>query len=95
MTTKKSLIELAKESGNLVEEKNKAYGSSFEESAKIIEILFPDGIKAENYKDLLLMVRIIDKLFRISNRKDAFDEDPWKDIAGYGLLGVFKDQKKD
>jgi hypothetical protein len=35
---------------------------------------------------LLTVVRILDKLFRIANSKDAFNEDPWFDIAGYAIL---------
>ena len=31
---------------------------------------------------------MIDKLFRIANKKDAFDENPWRDIAGYALLST-------
>jgi hypothetical protein len=48
--------------------------------------LYPDGVKPEQYIDLLVTVRIVDKLFRIANKKDAFGENPWQDIAGYGLL---------
>ena len=44
------------------------------------------------YKDTLAVARIIDKLFRIANRKNAFDESPWMDIAGYGLLGAMSDR---
>jgi hypothetical protein len=35
------------------------------------------------------VVRILDKLFRIANDKSAFNEDPWQDIAGYGILGTY------
>jgi len=48
---------------------------------------------AEYYKqianDVLLdhnLLRVIDKLFRIASQKEAFGENPWQDIAGYGLL---------
>ena len=37
---------------------------------------------------MLTIVRIVDKLFRITNQKDAFGESPYRDIAGYGLLGT-------
>lgn len=33
------------------------------------------------------MVRVVDKLFRVAHGKQG-DEDPWQDIAGYGLLGM-------
>ncbi|MDI9468233.1 MAG: hypothetical protein QM343_10185 [Bacillota bacterium] len=30
---------------------------------------------------------VVDKLFRVAHGKQG-DEDPWQDIAGYGLLGM-------
>ncbi len=72
--------------GELVEEKNAAYGSSFERSGEIVSILYPNGISSAQMTDALCVVRVIDKLFRIATRKDAFGESPWKDIAGYGIL---------
>lgn len=91
MNTNKSLKEIADTIGNLVEEKNKMYGSSYEKSSHILKILFPDGVKPEQYTDLLAITRILDKLFRIATKKDAFGENPWQDIAGYAILGVKKD----
>jgi len=79
---------LACEVGKLVNEKQKAYGDSFGKSGEIIKILFPDGVKPEQYPDLLCIVRIIDKLFRVASNKNAFNENPYQDIAGYGLLGM-------
>ena len=83
---------IATEIGKLVDEKNVAYGSSFLKSEKILKILYPNGIQPDQYKDMLAMTRIIDKLFRIATRKDAFGESPFKDIAGYGILGVASDE---
>lgn len=79
---------IGEEIGSLVDEKNAAYGSSFAESYKILSVLYPNGIKPEQYTDALAIIRVIDKLFRIANQKDAFGESPWKDIAGYAILGV-------
>lgn len=72
--------------GALVDRKNAAYGDSFRKSGDIVRALYPQGIKPEQMDDALVMVRVIDKLFRIANKKDAFGEDPWQDIAGYALL---------
>lgn len=83
-----------KEIGALVDEKNAAYGSAFDKAGKVLEILYPDGVPVEKYTDMLTTVRILDKLFRIANNKDAFDEEPWKDIAGYGILETLKHKKK-
>ena len=81
--------------GKLVDEKNIAYGSAFEKSEEILKVLYPNGIEPEQYKDMLAVTRIVDKLFRIANKKDAFGESPFKDIAGYGILGFASEQSKD
>ena len=86
---------IATEIGKLVEEKNLAYGSSFLKSEKILKILYPDGIRPDQYKDMLAITRIIDKLFRIATQKDAFGENPFKDIAGYGILGVANGESQE
>jgi hypothetical protein len=74
--------------GELVQQKQRAYGDSFGRSGECLRQMFPDGIKPEQYDDLLTIARILDKLFRIANNKDAFDENPYQDIVGYGLLGM-------
>lgn len=84
-----SLLELAKEIGKLCAEKNAAYGDSHAQSGKILEILFPAGVRVDQYTDMLGVVRVLDKLFRIATQPDAFGESPWRDIAGYGLLGAY------
>lgn len=81
--------------GKLVDLKNEAYGSSFLKSEKILQVLYPEGIKPEQYKDMLAITRIVDKLFRIATDKDAFGENPFKDIAGYGILGVANGEKTE
>ena len=83
------------EIGQLVDQKNEAYGSSFEKSEQILKVLYPNGIEPSQYQDMLAITRILDKLFRISTRKDAFGESPFKDIAGYGILGVANDQSEE
>jgi len=86
---------IGNEIGELVDEKNAAYGSSFAECHKILSVLYPDGIKPDQYTDALAIIRVIDKLFRIANKKDAFGESPWRDIAGYALLGIQNDKKQN
>ena len=87
----KDYVGIAKDIGLLVKEKQEAYGDSFSKSEEIIKVLYPNGVKPENYRDLLTITRIIDKLFRIATRKDAFGESPYRDIAGYALLGIASD----
>ena len=73
--------------GALVQEKNAAYGDSFACSGEFLRLLYPNGIAPEQYLDALGVVRVFDKLKRIATDKDALGETPWRDIAGYGLLG--------
>ena len=88
-------VKTATEIGKLVEDKQDSYGDSFSKSEEIIKILFPNGVTAENYRDLLTITRIIDKLFRIATRKNAFSESPYRDIAGYALLGLVSDLEQE
>lgn len=94
--SKKKLFEtVGKEIGQLVEQKNAAYGDAFGQANKVLEALYPDGVKPEQYLDLLAIVRVVDKLFRIANKKDAFGESPWRDICGYAILGTANDANKE
>jgi len=79
---------LGNEIGELVTQKQAAYGDSFGKSGEIMKILYPIGIPPEKMTDALCVVRVIDKLFRIATDKDALGESPWRDIAGYALLAV-------
>ncbi len=92
---KSNFQKIGEEVGNLVTEKNVAYGNSFYDCSKFLEILYPEGISPENYGDMLCVVRIFDKLKRIATKKDAFGESPYRDIAGYAILGVNKDESSD
>jgi hypothetical protein len=88
----KNFVDLGKEVGELLRKKNAAYGNAFEESEKVLKVLFPSGVSVEKYRDFLTITRIIDKLFRIATDKDAFSEDPWRDIAGYAILSLWSQQ---
>tara|TARA_Y100000385_G_C12812469_1_gene516691 strand:+ start:181 stop:474 length:294 start_codon:yes stop_codon:yes gene_type:complete len=80
--------------GQLVLAKQTAYGDSFGRSGECLRQMFPQGIKQNQYDDLLTIARILDKLFRIANDPKAFDENPWQDIVGYGLLAMKRHDKK-
>lgn len=84
----------AGEIASLVSEKQTAYGDSFGKSGQILLTLYPDGIKPEQMNDALTVVRVVDKLFRIATKKDAFGESPWRDIMGYALLAVERDERQ-
>ena len=78
--------EVAQKIGQLVDEKNEAYGDAFNKAGDFLNILYPDGIQPEQYGDMLALVRVFDKMMRIATDKDALGENPWNDIAGYGIL---------
>jgi hypothetical protein len=86
-------FEAAGRIARLVSEKQAAYGDSFGQSHKIVEVLYPNGVSREQLPDFLTMIRIIDKLFRIANKKNAFGEDPWQDVMGYALLQCARGKK--
>jgi hypothetical protein len=85
-------LTIAKEIGWLVEKKQAAYGDSFGRSGEVLKILYPNGVQPEQYTDFLAIVRVIDKMFRIATDRDAFGEDPWRDIAGYSILSTAKER---
>lgn len=79
--------------GQLVAEKNAAYGDAFAKCGDFLRLLYPDGIQPEQYDDALGLVRVFDKQMRIATAKNALGESPWRDIAGYGVLGVAAAEK--
>lgn len=88
----RTLSQIGSDIGKLVETKNAAYGSAFAKAGEFLGLLYPNGIMPEQFTDALLLVRVFDKQMRIATAKDALGESPWQDIAGYGILGVYKDE---
>lgn len=86
-------IEIAEEIGRLVAEKQAFYGESVYRAPEILALMYPDGVKPQDYRDLMMITRVIDKLFRIATSKGAYGEDPWRDIAGYAILSVTRNQQ--
>ena len=74
--------------GALVDRKQAQYGDAVSASHKVMLELFPQGVPVEKLGDMLLIVRIIDKLCRLTRGNGEGGEDAWADIAGYGLLGM-------
>jgi len=77
---------LGKKIGEIVTKKQESYGNAFEKSSEVVKVLYPNGINTNQYVEMLTVLRIIDKLFRVATDKDNHNEDPFLDIAGYGLL---------
>lgn len=73
---------------DLVSRKNQAYGDSFNNATKILGILFPDGVSPDAYGRMLYIVRVLDKIGRISQDPYSLNEDAFRDIAGYSILAI-------
>jgi len=75
--------------------KNSKYGDAIRKVAAKMLADYPDGVRPDQYADLLLWVRVQDKLTRIGSytpeRREADEESPWSDVRGYGTLGQEKD----
>lgn len=71
--------------GSLVDRKREQYGDSFHTFNHLLDVLYPDGISSDQYSDALAIIRVLDKLCRIS-RGNQGDENAWNDIAGYAIL---------
>jgi hypothetical protein len=90
-TLQQRIERIGPEIAQLVAEKNQSYGSAFAKAGAFLRLLYPNGLRPEQFDDALLLVRIFDKQVRIATRKDAFGESPYADIAGYGILGAAND----
>jgi hypothetical protein len=87
---------LGAELGHLVSTKQAVYGDAISSTAELLRVLYPSGIRPYQYRDIHIVIRVLDKLSRIANRNagelDKMAESPWQDIAGYGLLGQRSDE---
>lgn len=95
VTDSSAFSKIGEEVGKLVGEKQVAYGDSFGRSGECLRQMYPDGIKPDQYDDLLTIARVLDKLFRIASNPEAFGENPYKDIVGYGILGMNRYENKE
>lgn len=84
--------EYGKTLGELLIRNQSHYGDSFGQSGDVLRILYPHGIRPNQYDDALAITRIIDKLFRVANGSQG-NESPYKDIAGYGVLGWARQER--
>lgn len=87
-------VQLGAEIGALVDRKDAAYGQAVTVVPAILALLYPQGVKPEQYRDMALLVRMLDKQCRIARGdKRAFNESPWADLAGYALRGLEINQR--
>lgn len=77
-----------REIGALVDNKQAQYGDTISAVDDIMAILYPNGVPKEKMRDMLLIVRILDKVCRLTSSNGKGGESPFNDISGYGLLGA-------
>ena len=82
MNKKKDIVRITRDLGNLVYAKGQQYGDTISQTGKMMELLYPDGIRPHQYRDALCLVRIMDKIGRIAS---GHIEGSWDDIAGYAV----------
>lgn len=80
--------------GALVDRKNAAYGDSINIAGEFLLLVYPNGIRPDQYNDAAVLIRIFDKCKRVGSKKSAFGENPFEDIAGYGILMARTDRQK-
>lgn len=94
----KSFQEIAVKIGKFTDMKNEAYGSSVDATYEVLKIFLKKYKNDDNtytipeslLKHIFLQVRMIDKQNRIFNNPDGdkMEESPYRDLAGYSLIGV-------
>ncbi len=87
-------VETGKNIGVMLGEKRKAYGDNLSNAGKFLKILYPDGIPSDAYSEVLVMVRVLDKMVRLANKhRDNTgwedQENPWIDVAGYAIAILY------
>ena len=82
------------EIGALVDNKQQQYGDMISAMGPLLLILYPNGIKPEQYNDLAIIVRMLDKIGRLTRGNGKGDEDAWQDLCGYSLLGSVHCKRK-
>ena len=88
--TPDKISDIAKNVRDIVITKNETYGDSVSKSAKLMHVLYPDGIAPSHYDDAHLIIRVLDKLSRLASADitKRAKYDAWQDIAGYGIIGA-------
>ena len=81
----------------VVNKKREKYGNDIDVAVVgMLSTLFPDGLSKEKYDDVIFLIRICEKLGRITSKKidSKAKTDAYRDIVGYGLLGLMEDETK-
>ena len=89
--SEKKFMEAATDIAKLVSKKNKQYGNAINQTADFLKTLYPNGIEPHQYDDIGVLIRMYDKMKRISNGIQG-DENAWQDMMGYALLKFAGDE---
>lgn len=101
----KTFEQMGQDIGAFTDTKQKAYGNSVDKAFELMKVFLREYRNKDNtytipeslLKHLLLQVRIIDKQNRLFSNPDGdlMGESPYKDITGYGMIGIqMSEQKK-
>lgn len=75
-------------------DKRDSYGDNLIVSGQFLKLLYPTGIPLNAYAEVLVIIRLIDKLMRIANQHSnpelwTEQESPWLDVAGYAIAIMY------
>ncbi|WP_394838622.1 hypothetical protein LVJ94_17140 [Pendulispora rubella] len=56
----------------------------------MMQALYPNGIAPEHMADAFGILRILDQMVRIAQRKSTSGESPWRLVASYAILAAVR-----
>lgn len=97
MRKKIDFLEFVKIKGNklkeIIKERNKVYGNNFEQTGKVLSILYPNGITLTTEKQFNrfgIIMQIAGKLARYTNNEKPH-QDSLDDLINYGTILAYLD----
>lgn len=87
----KNLQQLLDQIRRMLLHKNRLYSGSFAKVPQLLLILFPTGIPARLFPHAVSIIRILDKISRLSSDRTEDTESPWIDASGYSILSALYD----
>lgn len=93
-----SIPQILNSAGKLFEERNDQYGSCYERHGKILNVLFPNGIKLKGEKEMSIFSHfnaVLGKLNRaaINIDKGEFHFDSFEDAIVYLAMAIQRENK--
>ena len=85
---------VAEEVAAEVEEKDRRYGRAVLRGVEVLKILYPEGVRPDQYADAFLTLRLFEKRSRIASAQDDDLEDARRDSLGYCLVDVVQHRNR-